>query len=307
MIQDTINSIRVTMSERLGNPFVSAALIACVLINWKLSLLVVSDLSYEQKVSEIGRLYGDRKSALDGFLIYPAIFGALWTFVWPVINLGINAYWYWIRSQIANVRIWAERKRKLDEAEAARIYETIDSQESKYLEFLRDRQGKIDSLSGQLEKSMSERLALESQIEQLRAAEGEALSKGAEARRSFDECQSTIHRLQSDIASRRETIEKIENKAIGFAEYIPGLKEISIAINKATNFQANKGWVNEEFKRLKPNWSDEQRGMALDFVIALGLIEEDSTGHMVFGKRYQFAKGRVIGMYDNSPGIEKPE
>jgi hypothetical protein len=307
VIQDTINSIRVTMSERLGNPFVSAALVACVLINWKLSLLVVSDLSYEQKVCEIGKLYGDRNSVVDGFLIYPAIFGAFWTFVWPVINLGINAYWYWIRSQIANVRIWAERKRKLDEAEAAKIYETIDSQESKYLEFLKDRQGKIDSLTGQLEKSMGERVALENQIEQLRAAEGAALRKGEEAERSFDECQTSLRRIQSEDTFRRQAIERIENKAIEFAEYIPGLKEISIAINKSTNFQANKGWVNEEFKRLKPSWSDGQRGLALDFVMALGLIEEDSTGHMVFGKRYQYAKDRIIGTYDNSPGIEKPE
>lgn len=34
MIRDTINSLRVTLADRAGSPFVSATLVALVFVNW---------------------------------------------------------------------------------------------------------------------------------------------------------------------------------------------------------------------------------------------------------------------------------
>ena len=303
MIQDTINSIRLTLSDRIGNPFISATLIACVFLNWKLSLLLVSDVPYDNKVMKIIELYPDSSTRLESFLLYPIYFGLFWTFLWPVISMAINAYWYWMKSNIANVRLWAERKKKLSDAEAAELYSTIDSQESKYLEFLKDRQNRIDSLSSQLSTMSRERVDMEekqkSEIEKLK---GELV----ETRSELTVKTETSEKLQREKDAQWQILDEISNRSVEFAENLPGLKAITNAINQSTNHQANDAWLREEFKRQEPSFSNEEMQMCFDFFLALGLIKKGTDGHITFGDRYRNVRKRVLGMYNNSPGPMKP-
>lgn len=272
MIQDTINSIRVTLSERIGNPFVSATLIASIILNWKLTLLLASNVPYDGKIEKIVSLYPNKSAILDSFLIHPIYFGIFWTFIWPVINIGINAYWHLMKSLISNVKVWAERKKVLSEAEAAAIYSTIDSQESKYLEFLKDRQNKIDTLSNQLSAVSKERSELSIALDEMRSSSEKIAKNLADITSNSESLRQNLERVQRDSESRQRRLENIESKSVDFAKYIPGVKEISIAINRSTNYQANEAWVKTELKRLQPGWDDIERQRMFDFAMTLDAL-----------------------------------
>lgn len=303
MVHDTINSIRVTLSERIGNPFLSATLIACVLLNWELSLLLFSDVSYDTKVEKIVGLYPDSATRNLELFILPMFFGLFWTFAWPVINMGINAYWYWMKSNIANVKLRVERKKKLSEAEAAELYSTIDAQESRYLEFLKDRQAKIESLSDQMSKLMKERDDLQSEVEKTQLTYAELESKLSGSQRELSSIRESLSNVNRENDERRRTLDEISNRSIEFAEYLPGLKAITNAIAKTTNYHANETWIWEEFKRQEKSFPSEAQQLMLNFFLAIGLVIRDNNGNITFGERYRSAVGRVLGMYNNSPGI----
>lgn len=92
-------------------------------------------------------------------------------------------------------------QKKLSESEAAELYTTIDAQDGKYLELLKDRQNRIDGLAQQIKNvgderdrylsemnSASERIKLEMEEAQRRKAEAEKLQlEVADQRRRLEE------------------------------------------------------------------------------------------------------------------------
>lgn len=301
MIQDTLNSIRVTLNERIGNPFLSASLIACVFLNWKLSLLLFSDVPYDNKVEKIVSFYPDTSTQFHKLLLIPVCFGLFWTFIWPVISLGINAYWYWMKSNLSNVKLKVERKKKLSEAEAAELYSMIDAQESKYLEFLKDRQGKIETLSHQISDLLDERSTLQTDLVKSETERKELVSK-LEMVTSINREQQNKVNFESD--ERRRTLDEVSSRSLEFAEYLPGLKAITNAINKTTNYQADEAWIWEEFNRQEPSFLREDQQKMLNFFLALGLLKREPNSKITFGERYRNVKDRVLGDYNNSPGVK---
>lgn len=83
MIQETLHSLRLSLYERIGSPFLATYTLALVTINWKLTLLLVADLPYDDKVGRIIALYPESHDRLLGFLCYPALAGLLWLLFWP--------------------------------------------------------------------------------------------------------------------------------------------------------------------------------------------------------------------------------
>lgn len=92
MIQDTINSMKLALAERVGNPFVSAVIISSLISNWKMTLLIFSDVSYDQKIIKAAQLYPDFYLALQSFVFWPLMFAIFWTFLWPLFDWLISAY-----------------------------------------------------------------------------------------------------------------------------------------------------------------------------------------------------------------------
>lgn len=45
----------------------------------------------------------------------------------------------------------------------------------------------------------------------------------------------------------------------------------------------------------------------LDFFVSIGLIKRLEDGYVTFGDRYRYVKNDVLGSYENSPGIAKPD
>jgi hypothetical protein len=303
MMQDTINSIRVTLNERIGNPFISATIIACIVLNWQLSLLLFSDVPYDSKIEKIISLYPDSSSRYESFLIIPLCFGVFWTFVWPVINMGINAYWYLMKANISNVKLWAERKRKLSEADAAELYSTIDAQESRYLEFLKDRQNKIENLSKQISDFIHERTTLHNEIERHKSEKADLETTLSGSQRELSIIRESLNRASSESDVHRRALEEAANRSIEFAKFLPGLKSLTNAINQTTNHQANETWILEEFERQEPSYTREDRQKMFNFFLGLGLIKREANGNIGFGDRYRYAKDSVLGMYNNSPEI----
>lgn len=302
-MQDTINSIRVTLNERIGNPFISSTLIACAALNWKLSLLLFSDIPYDSKVEKILGLYPDVTARLDSLLLHPLYFGVFWTLIWPAINIGINAYWHWMKAKTSNVKLWAERKTNLSEAKAAELYAMIDSQESKYLDFLKDRQDKIENLSKQINDLMDERKTLQLEASNREIARTDLESKLAAVQRDTALHHETTTRIRSEKDQLQRELDEISTRSIEFAEYLPGLKAITNAINNARNFQADGTWLRDEFRRQEPSVNTENLEKMINFYLAIGLIKRDSDNHITFGDRYRFSKDKVLGIYNNSPGV----
>lgn len=302
MIQDAINSIRVTLGERFGNPFLSAALISAVFLNWKLSLLLLSDVQYDNKVSRITELYPHALDVTYAFLVYPGICGAFWTFLWPVLSMAINAYWYWMRSNVANVRLWAERKKILSEAEAARIYSILDEQEGKYFEFLKERQSRIDDLSSQILTLTEGRSVMEKEIDGYKSEIEKFKVELLELKRNLALKHDDFQRVQMESEGRKQKLDGIYSCSVDFAKYIPGLKEITLTINNTTNYKANESWLKEEFKRQTPSVSGDVRRKNFDFLLALGLIKKESDGVITFGERYQHVREVFIESPDDSLG-----
>lgn len=306
MIQDTVNSIRVTLNERLSNPFISAFVIAFILLNWKLSLLIFSDVGYDAKVEKVLDIYSDPNARFNSLMVTPLIFSLFWTFVWPVINIVINAYWYWVKAKISNVKLRVERSKIISEAEAAEIYATIDSQESKYLDFLRDRQNKIDSLSNQMQELTNEKVVLLQDVGEKEVAMSNLGDEVTKLENVVKNQKEQLSRSQRENSDQRHSLDEIENSSFNYIKFMPGLKAITNAIDKANNYQADETWVIKELKGQEPSLDDEDRQIMMNFFMALGFIKKDAEGHIVFGKRYRYAKNEVLGMYNNSPGPKKP-
>lgn len=306
MIQDTINSIRVTLNERIANPFISATIGACVILNWKLSLLLFSDVPYDSKIEKIVSLYPDSSIRYENFLIIPLYFGIFWTFVWPVISMVINAYWHWMKANISNVKLWAERKKKLSEADAAELYSTIDAQESRYLEFLKDRQNKIEDLSKQMSDLINERITLQNEIKRHESENANLESTLSELQREQTDARQQLNRAIVDRDEQRRILDEISSRSIEVAAHLPGLKVITNVINKSTNHQASETWVWEELTRQASSIRQEELQKMFNFFLALGLIKRDANNNIGFGERYRYAKDAVLGMYNNSPEIVNP-
>lgn len=306
MIQDTINSIKVTLNERMGNPFVSAYVISSFFSNWKFFLLVLSDLSYDEKLTRVSFLYADKNEAICGFIIIPIGFSAFWTFCWPLVNWGINWYWYSIRSRMANTKNRVERNRTLSEKDAAEIYVRMDSQETKYFEMLKDKQKENSSLLEEIEK-LNEEL-------------GDLHRKIIERDSSIRELNDKVRTMSSDSISEKERSKRFESErnisqqslkhvldnALRASELLPGLKSFSIAINDSANFRADEQWVKERFRKLEPSFSDEEMMIMLELFLSIGLLEREVGGYLKFGERFKYMKEKIIGMYDNSSGPPKP-
>lgn len=294
MIRDTINSIRLSMSERVGNPFLSATLIAAILINWKLSLLLFSDVPYDAKVAKIIALYPSDDMRRQNLLLVPIYAGLFWTFIWPTISLGITAYWYWMRSMTSNVKLFVERKRSISKSEAAELYLTIDSQEIKYLDLLKDKQEKIVNLTEQIRSLLEDQNSYNHSISERDSRIAALQDSIGELNTNKINTDSRLKQIERENEKSRQDLEEIKNISLHVAKFLPGLKELTVSIHRATNFQADEGWLRESISRQFGANTTEDHQLMLRFYIALGLFKKTGDGNITFGDQYKFAKDKLL-------------
>jgi hypothetical protein len=126
-----------------------------------------------------------------------------------------------------------------------------------------------------------------------------------EAQRQIKERKIEAEKLQVEVANQRQRLDNILSYSLTFAEHLPGLKEVTNAINKATNHHANELWIREELGRQKILLAVEERQKVLDFFTALGLLKKEPDGEIGFGERYKYEKDKVLGGYNSAPGLNK--
>ena len=270
MVQDALDSLKLTMSERVSSPFVSAFFVSAIVVNWKLSILIFSGVEYEDKIEIISSLYPSLEPGIYGFVVWPLAAAFFWTFVWPLINWGVSAYWYLLKYKISNTRSIIERRRFLSEPEAALLYSQIDSQETKYLELLKERQEKIETLSDE-------------------AVKAESFSN--EINESLLSAQKEINELKNDLYKERSEKSEIEHsrdrkkqllnevlvKSLSVSARLPGLKIVTKLINGSNNHQAKERWLKQQFSKIDPGASEEEIRNMIDFLIAVGIITVSYT------------------------------
>lgn len=281
------------MNERVGNPFLSATLVAVVLINWKLSLLLFSDITYDIKVLKIAALYPDESTQLKNFLFRPICAGFFWTIVWPAISMGITAYWYLMRSKINNVKLWAEKKKRISDSEAAELYSTIDAQQTKYLDLIKERQTQTDKLSEQITSLINSQSTTNQAIFEKDSTIDKLQHQLINLQNQSATNQDHANKIDRENDSHRQSIEEIRGASLQFAGLLPGLKELTISINQSTNHHANDNWLRENLAQQNPALTNDYQSM-LRFFVAIGLLEKIDDGHITFGARYKFEKDKVL-------------
>lgn len=87
MLKDLVNSIFLSTSERLKNPFVGSFIIALLLLNWKVILIVLfSDLNMIDRISYVSQNF----IQIETYLILPFSIALIYTLILPYLSWGIN-------------------------------------------------------------------------------------------------------------------------------------------------------------------------------------------------------------------------
>lgn len=189
-------------------------------------MLVFSNVPYQEKIRLISDIYSPVDEVVNGFLLYPVIFGAFWTFVWPIADYFISGYWFRVKSRISDVRLKAERKKSLSHKEASDIYMAIDRQESRYLDVIKVRENRIEELNQnvsqeyeRVNKLQKEILKKDTVISDLRVD----LDRVAD---ELSQAKSEFRKVQSEYGVLKQGYDSVVAKANEFAGYLPGLRPL---------------------------------------------------------------------------------
>lgn len=307
MIRDTLDSLRVTLSERIGNPFVSATMLAAVTVNWRLTLLLFADVDYATKVALIESLYPDGHTCLMQFLVIPSAVGLFWLVAWPWLNLGFTKYWYSLQAIIHNAKQVAERKRTLTHAQAAEIYAKIDEQSSRYLEIQRDSSEKLQEAAKSLRDADQRHLdAIDSIVKESASARSElkvATEKASTLRTEKDSFQQQLMAKNDAHRELERRLSAIDTEANLFARWLPGLKTMARLIDGTNNYQADEDWLlREAVKKIEGLPIDDCKVM-LRFFLVTGLLRREDGGKITFGDQTKQQRGVIFDVNSNSPSL----
>lgn len=299
MIQETLHSLRLSLYERIGSPFLATYTLALITINWKLTLLLVADLSYDDKVGRIVALYPASHDRLLGFVCYPALVGLLWLVCWPLASLVFTTWWQWMQTNIQNLRIRVQRRKALTEREAAEIYAIIDAQETKYLEIVKDRQEKIASISRQADESRTAQDERASKLQASIAARDEQIetliARIDELGKDLETRMQEIRKLQATQTRSQQNFENLYQLSNELAPWLPGLKEFTKVIGSAPNYQAEQTWLRAGVIQQNSDMKEPDYQRLLKFYLAIGLLTtSEDQRHIGFGEQYLFRREAVL-------------
>lgn len=125
-INTTISS---QIASRLGSPLLFSYVLAFVILNYKISLLIFSNVPYEEKVRVVdGLLSQGEFDLIATAYLYPLLFSVAYTFVYPVIEVLVAAYLALVDNFKSWIVILIERKKPLDEAIQDKYFKHYDEQ-----------------------------------------------------------------------------------------------------------------------------------------------------------------------------------
>ncbi len=163
MIGDEIStSIKATLYERISCPFISSFVLACLFWNWKIPLILFSDLTYKAKVFEIHRIYDPVYCFLwwivpiPYFWIYGVIFPLLsalfYIYVYTWFARKFFRKWQQYISDKRNAKSEIEKKELLSTEKASELFERLATQERYYYELQQSNTEKINDLNQKCDK-----------------------------------------------------------------------------------------------------------------------------------------------------------
>lgn len=100
MISELVSSLQAQIRERLSNPFLSLFSIALITHNYKVWVLLFSDLAPERKFSLISELYPSIGDSIWGFIIFPSLIAIGFIVVYPIVNFGTTYVWFNLQKKV---------------------------------------------------------------------------------------------------------------------------------------------------------------------------------------------------------------
>lgn len=167
-MKDILNSIKVTLNERITSPLAGTFVLAFLTINYKMIAVLFSDLDVLEAIKYIDEtLYGGKWSKFKYFLAYPAAASVGYLLLFPWLSRWAMTYETWQSEKTKAKRRQLLELQVLDEEESYRLIQLHDQLEDKYTKELAEKRKHIAELEDFIKGMMSsEDSAPESDTEQ---------------------------------------------------------------------------------------------------------------------------------------------
>lgn len=143
MIQDVINSIKVTLHERFSNPLLGSFLISSIGFNYHFFLIIFSDEKVTDKMALIGHHFDpSRGDVWLRLIIYPSAIAAIYLFILPYPSRWVYEFVRNRQKEILDIRRKTEDEFPLTQTEARELRAKHYQLENYYQALLKERDEK---------------------------------------------------------------------------------------------------------------------------------------------------------------------
>ena len=243
MFEDTLNSIKVILHERISQPLIYSFVISWIIINYKLFIVIFGDANAGYKLALISEnvfmvspwYYS---LPLKG-IIYPIITSLIYLYIYlPKLAKPIYEHWLENITEIAESKKKIEGKQLLDEDESRKIRRKILEQEIEFDEIIKEKNIQITELKTLL--ASQEEPARENELSEIRHEIGrlteamksnESISKQSRdvletnLRHLSEELREKLQKSKGLVASLQSPVESLPKKSKLTDKNLPSLNE----------------------------------------------------------------------------------
>lgn len=240
MIADAVTSIRAYLYEKNSSPLLGSVVVSWLFWNYRMVLLVFSDMKYAEKMAEIDRFYNDSfcTITIKSFefsvsnqsmiaVILPLLTAAFYLFVYPIPAKKVFEYSLVKQKELREAKQKAEEAKLLDVEESKLLWKrVVDSDQQlaeereRYSRLIAEKDSQISELKDRLKPSEPPSLERDEQEAILK----EEKSKGSEkAGESQDKTHQSHIRIQP--ASIQTEDERLYRRAMELLSLEPPYDE----------------------------------------------------------------------------------
>ncbi|GHB55608.1 hypothetical protein GCM10008107_00380 [Psychrosphaera saromensis] len=151
MFQDTINSIKAVLYERISSPLAGAFLSSWLIWNWKTVLYVFSSTKVSEKIYYIDKkLYADSYEFWGTIVIFPLISAFLFILIYPFLSYWTYSFWEKAQIKLKKLKLEIEGETPLPEKEAQKLRLAHLALEKAFYNQLKTKNDEVQNLKEQI-------------------------------------------------------------------------------------------------------------------------------------------------------------
>lgn len=164
-MEDIIKSIKATLYERTGNPFLFSFFIAWCIHNFRIFMIVLSDESLNSKLVKIDS-YFESNFLINGFvvnygcilhaIIAPLIYTLMYIFLLPYISIKINRYHFKKQKELLSAKQGAEELELLTVEKSRELRKSMVLLEGEYRSQIEKLEDENNALKGIIRKESND-------------------------------------------------------------------------------------------------------------------------------------------------------